>query len=80
MERRDIAESDGRYGFREMIASLDRYDFLLAVIPAAFLAAILVATTLGVSLETAVVGASFVGLLALFDGLFFRPPSGLQGV
>jgi hypothetical protein len=46
----------------------------LAVIPAAFAAALLAGQVLSLSAEVSVAFASMVGLLALADGLFLNPP------
>ncbi|MFC7154634.1 hypothetical protein ACFQPA_04085 [Halomarina halobia] len=53
---------------------LTRYDALLAVIPVAFAAALLVAQLFPVSPHRALLGASIVGVLAIGDGLFRNPP------
>lgn len=54
--------------------TLSRYDLLLLVIPAAFLAALLVAQISSLSLPPVMAAASVVGALALADGLFVNPP------
>lgn len=51
-----------------------RHDLVLAVIPATFLVATLLGTTLSVSATTAVTGAAAVSGLAVMDALFFNPP------
>ncbi|WP_290817481.1 hypothetical protein [Halovivax sp.] len=79
MMDRDINDILGRHGFGRVFASIGRYDLLLAVIPLAFAVGVAAAEALGIPLRTALVGASLVGLLALVDGLFIRPPSGLSG-
>ena len=66
-------------GLDDRLPEFGRYDLLLAIIPLAFLAALLASRLLGVPLETSMVAASVVGGLAVLDGLFLRPPSGLQG-
>jgi hypothetical protein len=52
-----------------------RYDLLLAVIPAAFLIALLANVAFSVPLRTALPAGSIVGAAALADGLFFNPPT-----
>lgn len=56
--------------------SLSRYDLVLAVIPSAFLVALLLGHVLAIPARTALFGASVVGGLALFDALFVNPPRG----
>ncbi|WP_247002475.1 hypothetical protein [Halosolutus gelatinilyticus] len=63
---------------RQRVSSLGRYDALLAVIPIAFCCSILVGEAIGLPLEAALLGGGTVGVLALFDGLFLRPPTGLR--
>lgn len=59
---------------RRLIASLSRHDFVLAVIPSAFLVAMLVGTLLGLSTETVLFGGATIGIAALLDALFLNPP------
>lgn len=56
------------------ISGLTRYDLVLAIIPSAFIVALLVGHVLSLSVEASVVFASAVGALALLDGLFLNPP------
>lgn len=51
-----------------------RYDLVLAVIPSAFVVALVAGHLLSLSATTSVVGASLVGALAVLDGLFLNPP------
>lgn len=51
-----------------------RYDLVLAVIPAAFVAAVLVGSAAPVSFTTTAGIASAIGLLAVVDALFLNPP------
>lgn len=51
-----------------------RHDFVLAVIPAAFLVAAMLASALPVNLTAAVAAAAVVSGLAVLDALFFNPP------
>lgn len=78
MVERDIRELLGRFGLGRVSASIGRYDLLLAVIPLAFAVTTAASELLGVPIETAMVAASVVGVLALVDGLFLRPPNGLN--
>ncbi|WP_254863736.1 hypothetical protein [Halovivax gelatinilyticus] len=65
---------------RRIRSKISRYDLLLASIPLAFAGGTLLTQALGIPLERGMLAASLIGLLALFDGLFLRPPSGMQGV
>ena len=56
------------------LSGLTRYDLVLAVIPSAFVVAMLVGHLLSLSVEASAVVASVVGVLALLDGLFLNPP------
>ena len=53
-----------------------RHDVVLAVIPAAFVLAVLLGGLAGVPARTAVAAAAAVGALAMLDALFFNPPRG----
>ena len=55
---------------------LSRYDLLLAVVPAAFLAGLAAVGLADVPLRIAMTSAGAVGALALVDGLFLNPPRG----
>lgn len=55
--------------------SLSRYDLVLAVIPTAFVVAVLASHLLSVPPRTLIVAASLVAALAVVDGLFFNPPT-----
>ncbi|MDS0475210.1 hypothetical protein [Natrinema sp. 1APR25-10V2] len=79
MGRRDIADIDSGSRFAEQFSTIDRYDLLLGSIPAAFVLAALIGRLLGVPFEGTVLGGVAIATLAMLDGLFFRPPSGLQG-
>lgn len=67
--------ADG-FGFTESGGglSVSRYDLVLAVIPTAFVVAILLARLLAIPAQTALVGASIIGAIALVDGMFRNPP------
>jgi len=71
-ERRD-PQPTGRT-ITSPISGFTRYDLVLAVIPTAFVAALLARQVLPLSTEASVAFASIVGLLALADGLFLNPP------
>lgn len=72
----DIAETAENPGVRRRI---DRYDLVLAVIPAAFLFAGLVERFASVPTYLVVATATIVGVLALVDGLFLNPPQSGSG-
>lgn len=52
-----------------------RYDLVLALIPAVFALTLTTAAVVGLSLQTALTGASMVGVLAVLDALFINPPT-----
>jgi hypothetical protein len=54
---------------------VSRYDLVLAVIPAAFLLALLSTVLLSVPLRTTLPASSLVGVLALTDTLYLNPPT-----
>ena len=56
-----------------------RYDFVLAVIPAAFLFAGLANQFVSAPTHHVVTAATVVGVLALVDGLFINPPRSGSG-
>lgn len=58
---------------------ISRYDLVLAVIPAAFVAAVLVGSAASVSFTATTGAASAVGLLAVVDALFLNPPRESSG-
>jgi choline-glycine betaine transporter len=64
---------DRLFGLRRRAS---RHDLVLAVIPAAFLVAAVLGTTLSVSATTAVTAAALLSGLAMLDALFFNPPRG----
>ena len=80
MVPRGIKRHRGLSRLVSLAPSISRYDLLLAIIPLAFTVAVAVAGAIGVPVETGIVAASVVGLIVLLDGLFLRPPTGLQGV
>lgn len=67
--------SDGLGAFVDQLLG-SRYDLVLAVIPTAFVVALLVENLLSVSARVALVSASVVGALAVLDALFLNPPTG----
>ena len=79
MVQRDITDVDIDFRLAEPSSTIDRYDFLLGLIPAAFVLAFLVDRLLGLPFEGTVLGGVAIATLAMLDGLFLRPPSGLQG-
>lgn len=56
-------------------ARLSRYDLLLAIIPLAFLLALLAGFALSIPPQLSLVAASVIGAVALVDGLFRNPPT-----
>lgn len=56
------------------VGRASRYDIVLAVIPATFVVAVLLGTTLSVTATTAVSVAGGVSALAVIDALFLNPP------
>lgn len=54
---------------------LSRYDLVLAVIPAAFVLAVVVAELFGVPVRESLLAAAGVGGLAVVDAVFVNPPS-----
>ncbi len=65
-----------RRPLRDRLANLSRYDLLLAVIPLAFAVTLAVHAALGVSFRAAVAGGALLSGAAVFDALFFNPPTG----
>lgn len=61
---------------RRVRSTIDRYDFLLAVIPMALGGAALTGTVFSVPFEAALLGGVLVAGLAVIDGLFRYPPTG----
>ncbi|UTF52083.1 hypothetical protein [Natronosalvus rutilus] len=64
----------------DLETDFDRYDLHLAIIPLAFLATAVASMLADITLETALVMASMVGLVAMLDGMVLRPPNGHGGV
>ena len=80
MVPRGIKRHRGLSRLTSLASSIGRYDLLLAVIPLAFTVAVAVAGALGLPVEIGIVAAGVVGSIVLLDGLFLRPPTGLQGI
>jgi len=70
-DARSTDRTDGR--------TLSRYDFVLLVIPAAFVLALAAAHLSPFRVSTLLAAASLVGALAVVDGLFVNPPRGPSG-
>ena len=66
--------NDGRPTADSRQLEVSRYDLVLAVIPMAFIFALLVGHLLSLPSRTALIAASVVGVLAMIDGLFRNPP------
>ncbi|WP_226039337.1 hypothetical protein [Natrinema sp. DC36] len=79
MVRREITGIGSVARLAEYVSAIDRYDLLLGLIPIAFAVAGLAGHVLGLPLEATLLGGVAIASLALFNGLFFRPPNGLQG-
>lgn len=79
MVRRDITGFDTVARIADRLSTIDRYDLLLGLIPMALTLAALVGHVLDLPTEATLLGGVAIALLALLDGLFFRPPTGLQG-
>lgn len=66
-----------RSAYRRIAVTIDRasrYDFVLAVIPLAFLGAAGLKEIFGLNSTTAALFAGLVGGLAVIDALFLNPP------
>lgn len=74
MSGRAVTPRDPRYTDGMGGSGPSRYDLVLAVVPLAFLAALLLTALADVPLRVGLVGAGIVGALALVDGLFLNPP------
>jgi len=79
MVTRDITGIVDRSRIDDQPLTIDRYDLLLGLIPTAFMVAFLASRLLSLPFEAAVLGGAAIAALALFDGVFFRPPTGLRG-
>lgn len=55
--------------------TVSRYDLVLAIIPAAFVVALLASVFLSLPLRTVLPASSLVGVLALADSLYLNPPT-----
>ena len=60
---------------REGLPDLSRYDLLLAVIPLGFAVMLAIHAALGVPFRAAVVAGALLSGVAVFDALFFNPPT-----
>jgi hypothetical protein len=56
--------------------SISRYDLVLAIIPAALIGPALLASVLGMGLETGLLLGAVVGGAALLDAVLLNPPRG----
>ncbi|QCS44261.1 hypothetical protein FEJ81_03455 [Natrinema versiforme] len=59
----------------DYVATIDRYDLLLGLIPSGFAAAVLAGRLLGLPVETTLLWGVAIAAIALLDGLFVRPPT-----
>ncbi|RQH00972.1 hypothetical protein [Natrarchaeobius oligotrophus] len=58
----------------DVLAAVDRYDFVLGVVPVAFAVALVASNVTGLSTTGAVLAASVVGALAIVDACYLNPP------
>lgn len=68
-----------RLAYRRIAVLCDRasrYDFVLAIIPLAFLGAVALQELLDLSSTMAILLGSLVSALAVIDALFLNPPEG----
>ncbi|MFA9417066.1 hypothetical protein [Natrinema sp. HArc-T2] len=79
MVNRDIATLVADVRIADRGPTIDRYDLLLGLIPAAFLVVFLASRLLALPPEATALGGSVIAALALLDGLFVRPPMGPAG-
>lgn len=56
------------------LRSASRYDLVLAMIPSAFVIAVLLGNLISLSMQSQLLVAALVGLIALVDALFINPP------
>ncbi|WP_222916988.1 hypothetical protein [Natrinema sp. SYSU A 869] len=79
MRRRDITGIEPVARLAEYASTIDRYDLLLGLIPTAFAVAGFVGRILDLSSEATLLGGVVIAIIALLDGLFFRPPTRPHG-
>ncbi|ELY67978.1 hypothetical protein [Natrinema versiforme] len=75
MVQRDITGIDLESRLADYVATIDRYDLLLGLIPTGFVTAVLAGRLLDLPVETTLLWGVAVAAIALVDGLFVRPPS-----
>ena len=75
VSRNSPRRTDTARRFLVLLGGLSRYDLLLALVPLAFVLALLVHVVAGVSMLTAVAGGAVIGLVVLVDALFVNPPT-----
>lgn len=67
-----------RFGLRRLADAIDRasrYDFVLGIIPAAFLVAAVLKQLSVLNSTTAILLGGLIGVLAIVDALFLNPPA-----
>lgn len=74
MERSDDATPSSLRRLPGRLERASRYDFVLALIPLAFVAALGFGTLLPIPSRSALLGAATIGVAALLDALFMNPP------
>ena len=79
MVARDSTGFVDRVRIADRLPTIDRYDLLLGLIPAAFVVAFLASQVFDLPVEAAVLGGVAIAAPAVLDGVFFRPPTGLRG-
>ncbi|MDY6817055.1 MAG: hypothetical protein SVG88_00210 [Halobacteriales archaeon] len=57
------------------VRSASRYDLVLALIPSAFVIAMLLGNLVSLSMQSQLLVASIVGAIAVIDALFLNPPN-----
>ncbi|MFB6165434.1 MAG: hypothetical protein ABEJ31_09780 [Haloarculaceae archaeon] len=75
----DSRKNGERTDTRPTGSRVTRYDLLLAIVPLAFLASVLLGLLLPIGDRTALAGALAIGVLALADALFMNPPRSAGG-
>ncbi|WP_255169240.1 hypothetical protein [Natrononativus amylolyticus] len=58
----------------EVLTAATRYDFALAVIPLAFVVAVVAATALNLTVIQALVPAAVIGIIVIVDACYLNPP------
>ena len=67
-------DSDPLETIVEVLTAATRYDFALAVIPMAFVVAVVAATALNLTVIQALVPAAVIGIIVIVDACYLNPP------